>query len=467
MGIMEKRKRCKFLRCISIRFLISATLLLGSCGEGSDQSSNSDSQISPNWVHSPKHRSLQFGPEFEFSKTNHFQEAAPLRSVVFSRAIHQFAHHLGINQASNFPKVWLESDVAMTNQAFKNAIEFKGELPFVTLPDTWPNDIESVYIDTAGLNGTHAELISNPPNIQFFTDAGDILRLSYGADDVFMEAHINPLTIDQSTHYAPMIDDLIFDLQSSTPIVVPQNGGGHIHIDLSRLIQYPDPNDLNAGLLLLRNFFVDFYANSEFITYGLRADPTWALPLGMTSKGQHDLFMRRIQKIDSIIANRSFESIEEAVEFVTTEFRRLNLLIPITAIQTGDFSGLKFRPSIDIAKPALRIAKDLKTLEIRALHAQQSYQEYIDFTKLFRGRIRYLSRLDKPLPLPSWSEIEINPSEFNTQRLRLETINKLARQTHRYISEATSVLTIEESHSLSKRIFPYLQRSFSRFSCSN
>lgn len=410
---------------------------------------------------------LKFGPEFEFVRSQISLSKVPLRRKIFSEAIRRFSKYLELDKHEmvQLPQQWISADGK--NLRYDRDIVFEGKLDFQKTPPYWPSSPIEAYIDTASLNVLAPNPWDQSPQVQIsFADQSRV-KVNYTVDDVVLEAHHNPMSLDEARRFAPVLDDLIFSMSRYVAIKVPENGGGHIHIDLMQILKRANENDPKAGLRLLRNFLVDFYAHSHFVTFALRADPTWAVVLGMTSEERVRWFHETIKLIDEKIESTSLQNFDEAMAFIEQHFRPLNLILPISLVNGDEYDNLAFPPELGIYKPAIKFSKVLKTMEIRALSAQHSYTEFIDLAQLLNGRIDYLSELKKPLALPEWKDIEINPKEFHRRRLSLKTLETIERQAIGYVTESMLYLPKDMRPELKERLFFVFKRQLERFTCGS
>jgi hypothetical protein len=408
---------------------------------------------------------LKFGPEFEFQRSQISLTKVPLRRQIFSEAIRKFSKYLELDETdlAPIPEQWLKPEGSKLR--YDQDIVFEGRLDFQEKPPFWPLSPTEAYIDTANVNAYTPNSWDRSPQVHISFDNQSVVKVFYTVDDVVLEAHHNPMSLDEARRYAPVLDDLIFSMSRRLPIKVPENGGGHIHIDLLQILKRADEHDPKVGLRLLRNFIVDFYSHSQFITFALRAHPTWALTLGMTSEERVLWFHETIKAVDVKIQSANLQSFDDAIDFIDKNLRPLNMLLPISLVSGDEYDNLAFPPEVGIYKPAIQFSKRLKTMEIRALNAQHSYLEFIDLAQLLNGRLDYLASLKQPLPLPEWKDIQIKPKEYYHKKLSLQTLEAVEKQAINYVSEAMMHVPKHLRPELKERLFFVFKRRLERFSC--
>jgi hypothetical protein len=410
---------------------------------------------------------LQFGPEFEFVLKPSVSYSYPSRNLIYAQAVRQFSPYLDLSSDKLFPRPWLPGMEDLDSTNLLRTVEYNRDAQFgSSAPRDWPQP-SLVKLRTASINGPRFNLAKNPPTIEFVFPDKQRLKLTYGVDDVFVEAHVNPLSIGQSELYRPIIDDLFFNIADSSGILVPEYGGGHIHIDIRSIIERTNPENPKDGIKLIRNFVSDFYANNYFVSYILRADPQWAQTLGMTSSEDVDNFNKFMADIDEKLKIARIDKIEKAVEFVSKEFQELNRLIPANLIPAEIEERVMIGPEFSLRKPAIMFSPAHKTMEIRALSAQKNYSEYINVTKLLTGRLDFLAQDLRPHAPLVWDDIALVKREFNNQKISRQTLERIEHESARYLFESLSFLENEERTTLKAELINYFTRGFDGLSCGN
>lgn len=410
---------------------------------------------------------LQFGPEFEFVLKPSVSYSYPSRNLIYAQAVRQFSPYLDLSSDTLFPRAWLPGLEDLDSTNLLRAVEYNRDARFgSSAPKDWPQP-RLVKLRTASINGPRFNLAKNPPTIEFVFPDKQRLKLTYGVDDVFVEAHVNPLSVGQSELYRPIIDDLFFNIADSSGILVPEYGGGHIHIDIRSIIERTNPENPKDGIRLIRNFVSDFYANNYFVSYILRADPQWAQTLGMTSSDDVDNFNKLMASIDEKLKRARIFNIAQAVKFVTNEFQELNRLIPINLIPAEIEERVLIGPEFSVRKPAIMFSQVHNTMEIRALSAQKNYSEYINVTKLLTGRLDFLAQNLSPHAPLVWDDIALIKGEFNNQKISKQTLKKIEQESSRYLSESLLFLEKDEKTALKAELIDYFTRGFDGLSCAN
>lgn len=452
-----KDKRLIFLRYVSI-LAIAASAYACRISE----------QLKPsNQLASTTKAPLYFGPEFEFILKPSVSHSYPSRNLIYAQAVRQFSPHLILDANKLFPKPWLPGMEELDATNLLRSIEYNQDAKFGnTAPNGWPQP-SLVKLRTASINEPRFNLANNPPTIEFVFPDKQRLKLTYGVDDVFVEAHVNPLSVGQAELYRQIVDDLFFNISDTSGILVPDYGGGHIHIDIRSIITRTNPENPKDGIRLIRNFVSDFYANNYFVSYVLRGDPQWAQTLGMTSAEDVKNFNTLMQSIDNKLDTARIRNIDHALAFVSNEFTMLNTLIPTDLIGPEIEDRLQIGYEFSFQKPAIMFSKAHNTMEIRALSAQKNYSEYINVTKLLTGRLDYLAQDLRPHAPLVWEDIALIKNEYYSQKIGKNTLRKIEEESARYLFESLLLIDKNDRAALKAELIKYFTRGFDGISCAN
>lgn len=208
--------------------------------------------------------------------------------------------------------------------------------------------VEASYLDPARTLATDVEvLMENGFRFKASTDANVI------------EFSTTPLSVGEWDAQREKIQRLIFDGMESVGLK-PQNrfGSGHINIDKEAAF--------GGDVLRFRDFVVDFFNHPGLSDGIMEKDPFNARGLALLGDFERENFSKIVARVDR-------GEIKTIQEFETE-------------IQKKVFRGGSFYKGY-----ALRFHKN--RIEIRAARAQSSVAEFIDYARIFEGRIKYLAIL--------------------------------------------------------------------------
>ena len=179
----------------------------------------------------------------------------------------------------------------------------------------------------------------------------DTWSLQVDTDPGVIEVQTSPGTYEDFLSRSPLLQTYLFDLMNEAG-VRPQEyrGGGHIHIG---------PQAFRRDPRLLRDFIVDYYNHGGLAEGGLNFDKQNSGSAAFYSNDAKVKLRGIIDRFDSgkIVL---FEDL---------------------------YNELK-----TLGKASIRYNDQFKTVEIRAIRPQQSMNDFVKLVKLFRARMRHLSK---------------------------------------------------------------------------
>jgi hypothetical protein len=267
------------------------------------------------------------------------------------------------------------------------------------------------------------------------------ITISYTKDDVLFEVNISPLNTKQYKKISALFDLLIFETMRSTRLIVPDSGGGHIHMGLDSLAKTMDQN-LKKVAVAVYNYLKIMYESDRFVQAFLRPDENYAITPSMASdlgrqvlKNEFDSLLDQIKHIDISEASSS--------RWFADSMHRVTMYDFFDEITNGD--GLdEFRyfgdwesaannreyftiyPGDDDVHGAFRYNSFNNTLETRALKSQKSMAEFIAVSE-FLTRLLVGSSFVEPTPLILVDEIPSYKTSVTTVHINQQFIDLLNR----------------------------------------
>jgi hypothetical protein len=209
----------------------------------------------------------------------------------------------------------------------------------------------------------------------------DTYVISVNVDPGVIETQAYPATVKQyKTLYKQHFENLFLGAANAGLFPDTFMSGGHIHIGLSEFLAEP---------ILFRNFIVDITNHFELAGGILDLNQKNAPSIQESTDGRRrlDKFKSMIEAFDNgtLIANSwAFSNEGEVIKSVT------------------DLAKYYFHEIQELKRYfALNLQNKHGTLEIRAIHAQLNFEEYLKEITLFQSRLNYLKRLsDKNILIP-------------------------------------------------------------------
>lgn len=220
--------------------------------------------------------------------------------------------------------------------------------------------------------------IISPNNWAFYTST----------DPGVVEVNTDPLTVAKFEKYAVEMQDAIFGSAARIGLYPqPFLGGGHINIDFEYLRRRP---------LLFRNFLADLLVNHAELFMGIFGfDTNNALPLIMSSKSAFAAIARAFEAFDTG-SDPDLNKLEEliaAIEDIITSFDT----DPYMEAWHGENDLQRSEKYYSVR---MNLKEDsASTIELRGVRPQKSMDVWIRQIRLLRNRLRYLDRLNVPVPL--------------------------------------------------------------------
>lgn len=194
------------------------------------------------------------------------------------------------------------------------------------------------------------------------------------SDPGVIEIQTKPTTLRMLENRRDRIQEDIFDTGAQLGLFPSHNdGGGHIHIGAQAVFERRD---------LLRDFLVD-YANHPELAMGiLEQDEANAAHLSVLKPKQRKAFAALIESWDKNRVATPQRLAERIVDEVYYEayFRDWYPSAKYQAVNLSRINDEYFAP-------------EEQTIEMRALRAERSADEYIKLARLFQKRMEYLSKL--------------------------------------------------------------------------
>lgn len=247
----------------------------------------------------------------------------------------------------------------------------------------------------------HQHLIVNQPegekfsardvNIYSSPDGWDFKVKRDGSE---IEVNMSPLTNIELAKHQANIQDAIFTSAAAVGLYPSLfQGGGHINIGR---------NIFEQDALLFRNFFVDFLNHSELAMGIMNYDVNNALPLSL-------MHPNRLQKIKDIVANfdNNYSPKHSLQKQQLSDFidKIRDVFGQDTDRDSFNWKGSFAEKERLVKYYSFSILSIYARLEIRSVRPQASYDVFVRQTRLFRNRLKYLKKLDRPLPI----KIQVEP----------------------------------------------------------
>jgi hypothetical protein len=246
---------------------------------------------------------------------------------------------------------------------------------------------------------------------QFVSPSG--WRLSVSTDPGVIEVHTNPMTVEGFETFQSDMQDGIFvtaaNLEMFPALFV---GGGHLSIDGEFLLERP---------LLMRNLLADLLVNHVELFLGIFGyDTNNALPLILVHPGALDKIRKAFKDYDDRFKANGSESIltlVKALNIIASNYSYDAYQRYWIKIKKEAMSG-RYNKYGAVNFSHIQDGNGQSRLELRGVRPQASMDVWIRQIRLVRNRLRYLSTIDKPIPL-------IRP--FN---LKVPNYNKFATTHH-------------------------------------
>jgi hypothetical protein len=261
----------------------------------------------------------------------------------------------------------------------------------------------------------HNHLIINQPPAEQFRKSGmpplyiftspDGWDFMVTTDPGVVEIKMSPETALFFEQHASNIQDAIFTSAHAVNLYPALfTGGGHISIG---------KKIFEDDALLFRNFLVDFFNHAELSMGIMGYDTNNALPLNMLHPARIEIFKSAIQKFD--------RNYNPAPQQKSTQLETLRKDL----VDFFDSSGP--RDAYIWKNPgASRAAKfhafnlgnfwtttSAARVEIRSVRPQTSFDVFVRQIRLFRNRLKYLKRIDQPIPFKPGVRVNLGRPGFD------------------------------------------------------
>lgn len=218
-------------------------------------------------------------------------------------------------------------------------------------------------------------------------------------DPGVVEVRAQPMTQTRIEALRSRMQEDIFEVARLAGVTPDPNVGmGHIHLDLHESFG----NDAQ----LFRNFLVDFLNHSELSTGILEDDPKNAPSFASLTDEEQDEFRRIIRAFDAATRAGHAPTISTLARAIQRRIHHSNKWLAkyqALSLNRIDWKNSPWRVLMRIL-PAPRSTgfsggAGRETLEIRALRAQASAEDFALLTRLFQKRIEYLGARGGTVPL--------------------------------------------------------------------
>lgn len=342
---------------------------------------------------------LTFGPEFEFDLPSELHEQ---RSEISKDWVAN-AYQRIKKSAADLSNASMPRDDGVIFDMGKDR-EFKRHFSSVVFykPDASNNIFD--------LEHFRVSLVPKPSDTLFL----EPIIIKYTKDDVLFEVQVSPLNMRQLNEIEPFIDRFVFESLKDAGLVIPKNGGGHIHIGMKGLTKALD-EDLTRVNKTLYNFVSILLSSDDFVKTFMRPHPIFAVLPSMVSPFGRELFNKNLASwyIDFSPWQISDESLFRG--YLDDLFREVSLVdyfYDLTSIQGvgklmhfEDFSQVMVDRNAFSVPPkmftslyaAIRYRYHHNTLEIRALASQRKMSDFIGAARFFGGLLTGSSYLTPKL----------------------------------------------------------------------
>lgn len=340
------------------------------------------------------HEGIKVGPEFEFDVPNKSESYNSIEALHYIGKVKQ-------DIISRLGQISIHTQAQMSQILFEFAPQFAEETGFdraIFRMDGGENRLMAVadlrYVGK--VDYFSVELFPANSNNQFKSP----FAISYTKDDVLFEVKVSPLTINQLDYSQRVLDFFIFESMRDSGLIVPPNGGGHLHLGLDSLFQAFD-NDYKLASTAIYNFLRVIYESDRFVHSFMRPHENFAiLPSMVSDVGRHAVD-NAFSKWKSSIENFPSLSRSQYLSWLDNHLQDATLLHFLDEVQNhktfteltyffdedfgeNDRSHFRVKPDSDSALyPGIRFNRRIRTLEIRALSSQNNINEFLEISRFF------------------------------------------------------------------------------------
>lgn len=194
----------------------------------------------------------------------------------------------------------------------------------------------------------------------------DGLKISAGRDQNVIEFRMSPMTEKEMVARSKTVQEVVFDGMKDIGLEPSMwYGSGHLNIDISTTFG----NDIR----FLKNFIVDYHNHPALAEGILESDFYNALPMSMYPENAKNEFEKLLRQVDA----GEIQSMPELVE----RMQKLNL------------ERFESQKKMGLTKGVSLYFPNTSRLEVRAMRAQNSFDEFIMQSRLFSARAKFVKTL--------------------------------------------------------------------------
>jgi len=205
-------------------------------------------------------------------------------------------------------------------------------------------------------------------------------------DPAVVEVQASPMTASEWAKNSDRFQKDVFETAKFIGLEPhPDIGGGHIHIGLDSAFEQDS--------MLFRNFIVDFTNHPELARGVLSHDESNSPALADAENEIKEEFQKVIHYFDQGLIRRIEDlahKIEVSVYHYNYDANSLDAHAKYQALSLSRVTDNSF-------KVFGNLKSEQRTVELRAIRAQTSFNDYLKQIKLFEARLRYLKTLDHPV----------------------------------------------------------------------